>query len=190
VQPGPYQTYLVSQALSHGWRRTLPAALAPLLSDAPIILLALLALSRVPRGLEQGLRCAGGAFLLFLAWRAFGAWRSYRLAPPERAGSGSRSLLTAAGVNLLNPNPWLGWCLVMGPLLLRSWRASALDGIALLAAFYGTMALASAGIIVLFAGARELGARVARALVGVSAAALACFGCWQLWWGAAGLLRG
>ena len=26
VQPGPLQTYLISQTLSHGWRRTLPAA--------------------------------------------------------------------------------------------------------------------------------------------------------------------
>jgi threonine/homoserine/homoserine lactone efflux protein len=46
VQPGPFQTYLMSQALNHGWRRTLPAALAPLISDGPIILLTLLVLSQ------------------------------------------------------------------------------------------------------------------------------------------------
>ena len=37
VQPGPIQAYLVTQALSHGWRRTLPAAFSPLVSDGPII---------------------------------------------------------------------------------------------------------------------------------------------------------
>lgn len=190
MQPGPYQTYLVSQALSHGWRRTLPAALAPLLSDAPIILLVLLVLSRVPRWLELGLRCAGGVFLLWLAWRAFDRWRHYRLASEEHAGaaSGTRGLLAAAAVNLLNPNPWLGWSLVMGPLLLAAWRVGAADGLAVLVAFYGTMVAASAGIVVLFAGARRFGARVARGLVGVSAAGLACFAAWQLWWGVAGLL--
>ena len=42
VQPGPFQTYVLSQALNRGWRRALPMALAPLLSDAPIITLMLL----------------------------------------------------------------------------------------------------------------------------------------------------
>lgn len=190
VQPGPYQTYLISQALSHGWRRTLPAALAPLLSDVPIILLVLFALSRLPYALEQALRCAGGAFLLYLAWRAFRTWRAYRLAPEEDAATARRSLLTAAAVNLLNPNPWLGWSLVMGPLLLKGWREAPASGLGLLVAFYGTMVVASVGIILLFAGARSLGPRVARGLVGVSAGALALFGCWQLWSGTSGLLRG
>ena len=27
-QPGPFQTYLISQTLTRGWKRTLPAALA------------------------------------------------------------------------------------------------------------------------------------------------------------------
>jgi len=187
VQPGPFQTYLVSQAVRHGWRRTLPAALAPLVSDAPIILVVVLVLSRVPRGLSEGLRCAGGAFLLVLAWRALGAWRRYRL-PVEGAPAGSRSLLAGAAVNFLNPNPWLGWSLVMGPLLLGAWRASPGDGLALLAAFYGTMVAASAAIIAMFAATRSLGERIARVLVGLSAAGLACFGCWQVWSGASALL--
>lgn len=188
VQPGPYQTYLVSQALRHGWRPTIPAALAPLLSDPPIIALVLLALSRVPARLELVLRCAGGLFLLYLASRAFAAWARYRVASEAVAGTARRTVLSAAAVNLLNPNPWLGWSLVMGPLLLRAWRASAAAAIALLVAFYGTMVVASAGIVMLFAGARSLGPRIARGLVGLSAAALAAFGGWQLWVGAAGLL--
>ena len=48
VQPGPFQTFLVSETLSRGWRRTVPAAFAPLLSDAPIVAVALLVLTRIP----------------------------------------------------------------------------------------------------------------------------------------------
>jgi len=188
VQPGPYQAYLVSEALSRGLRRTLPVALAPLLSDTPIIALVLLVLSRLPGALEQALRAAGGVFLLYLAWKAYGTWRRYDAA--RAAGPAARrGLLQAAAVNFLNPNPWLGWTLVMGPLLLRAWRDSGLDAATLLVAFYGTMVVASAGIIALFAGARGLGPGVARTLVGASAAALAAFGLWQLWSGAAVVLR-
>jgi threonine/homoserine/homoserine lactone efflux protein len=32
-QPGPFQSYLISQTLSRGWRYTLPIAFVPLLSD-------------------------------------------------------------------------------------------------------------------------------------------------------------
>ena len=39
VQPGPLQTYIISQTLKNGWRSTLPASFAPLLSDGPILIL-------------------------------------------------------------------------------------------------------------------------------------------------------
>ena len=52
-QPGPFQTYLISQTLTRGWKRTLPAALAPLVSDGPIILLCVLVLSQVPAWMQE-----------------------------------------------------------------------------------------------------------------------------------------
>lgn len=198
VQPGPLQAYLVARTLGHGWRRALPAAFSPLLSDGPIIVLALLVLSRVPAGFERGLRLAGGAFLLFLAWRAARTWRAWtpesvtgRVGPARRAGApGRESLLGATVVNLLNPGPYLGWGLVMGPLLLQAWRESPAHAVALLAAFYATLVSGMVAVVLLFAGARRLGPRVNRALVGVSALALAAFGLWQLWLGVAGAAAG
>ena len=54
VQPGPFQTYLISQTLLNGWRRTLIAALAPLVSDGLIILTVLFVLTRVPSDVPAG----------------------------------------------------------------------------------------------------------------------------------------
>jgi threonine/homoserine/homoserine lactone efflux protein len=190
VQPGPFQAYLVSLALRHGWRRAMPAVLAPLLSDGPIALLALLVLSRIPARALQGLRLAGGAFLLYLAYGAYRSWRDARKTEVRDAGSPARNLLQAATVNLLNPNPYLGWSLVMGPLLLKGWREAPVSGIALVVSFYVTIVLAQAGIVLLTAGARNLGPKVSRALVGASAIALAAFGMYQLWVGAAVLSAG
>jgi len=184
VQPGPFTAYLISRTLTQGWRRTLPAIFAPLLSDGPIALLVLLVLTRMPAGLVQWLHLLGGAFVLYLA---FGAWRSWRdfdaaVATPP---STERSLFEAATVNLLNPNPYLGWSLVLGPLLLEGWRESPAHGIAVVASFYGTMIAGFAGIVFLFHLARGAGPRIARALVGASALALAGFGAYQLWLGTA-----
>jgi threonine/homoserine/homoserine lactone efflux protein len=174
VQPGPLQTYLISQTLTHGWRRTLPAALSPLVSDGPVILLVLLVLTRVPAWMAQVLRLAGGVFVLYLAWGAAKAWRAY---DAQHMAPAPSSLLRAALVNVLNPNPYISWSLVLGPLLLKGWRETPSHGVALLAGFYGTMVLALAATIALFAAARNLGPRVTRLLIGLSSVALACFGC-------------
>ena len=47
VQPGPLQTYIISQTIKKGWRSTLPASFAPVISDGPIILSVLFLLSNV-----------------------------------------------------------------------------------------------------------------------------------------------
>jgi threonine/homoserine/homoserine lactone efflux protein len=184
VQPGPLLTYLVAQTLQHGWRRTLPATLAPLLSDGPVVVLVLFVLTRLPSSLEPALRCAGGAFLLYLSWSALLAYRRYRSPDSDAPHSVRHALLRATTVNLLNPNPYLGWSLVMGPLLLRGWGETPANGIALLVGFYLTIVVTTAGMLALFAGARRMGARVTRHLIALSAFALALFAVYQLWTGA------
>ena len=183
VQPGPFQTYLISQTLSNGWRRSIPAAFGPMLSDGPIILLVLLVLSQTPVWLVQGLQCAGGIFLLYLAVGALHTWRNYQIVNPSQNWTGRQTAIKGALVNLLNPNPWLAWSLVLGPLLLKGWRETPVNGIFLLAGFYTIMILVTLGIMLLFAAARNLGASVSRALVGLSAIAMAGFGFYELWLG-------
>ncbi len=183
VQPGPFQTYLISQSLSKGWRRTLPAALAPLVSDGPIILLALLVLSNVPDWLAPLLQIAGGIFLLYLAYGAYKTWRSFNADVIASNQTGQQTLLKAATVNLLNPNPYLAWSLVLGPLLLKAWRETPANALALLGGFYCVMIAGQAGLILLFSAARNLGPRVNRVMVGISAAGLACFAIYELWMG-------
>lgn len=183
VQPGPLQTYLISQALLKGWRTSLPSALAPLISDGPIIVVCLLVLSQVPIGFQRFLYIAGGCFVLYLAYGTFKSWRSFSPRLPARETSHADSLLKAALTNTLAPGAYLFWTLVTGPILIQGWRETPIHGISLLLGFYTTMVLSLAGIIVLFGSARQLGPRVNRALLGISVIALFCFGLYQLWLG-------
>lgn len=182
VQPGPLTAYLISQALSSGWRKALPAAAAPLLSDGPIAVLVLAVLTRVPAGFVLWLRLLGGAFLLVLAAGAARNWRRYDATVPA-APQAQRGLLKAATINLLNPGAYLGWSLVLGPVLLKGWQEAPARGVAVVAAFYGAMIATNAGIVILFHLTRALGPRVNRVLIGVSALGLAAFGAYQLWLG-------
>lgn len=183
AQPGPFQTYLVSQALTRGWKPTLPAAFAPLISDGPIIALSLLLISQLPVWLERFLYNAGGLFLLYLAYGAYRSWRNFDSNIPSPGMKNQQSLLKAALVNVLNPNPYLFWSLVTGPILLTGWRQTPTHGLGFMAGFYATMILGFAVTIIVFGSARQLGPKVNRALLGISALALFCFGLFQLWLG-------
>jgi len=185
AQPGQLQAYLISRTVAHGWRSTLPAALAPVVSDAPIIALVLFVLTRIPLVLLHVLRAMGGVFLLYLAWTTAVA---YRAAATPAPGSPRETLIQAALLNLLNPNPYLGWSLVMGPLCLEAWHRAPANAVALVAAFYGVMVIVSAGIVIVFASARAFGARLSQVCVAISAVALACFGLYQLWRGVTSIL--
>lgn len=186
AEPGPFQAYIISQALKLGWRRTLNAALAPLISDLPIILLVLLVLSQIPPSMQRFLHVASGLFLAFLAWRAWSSW--HRRGPEVRVSTAfsDRTLLKAVMMNLLSPGPYIYWSLVAGPSLLAGWRNAPMSGVGFLIGFYGALVGTLAAIIIAFGTARRFGPRFTHALVGVSVVALACFAFYQLWLGIGG----
>jgi threonine/homoserine/homoserine lactone efflux protein len=174
VQPGPLQAFLIARVAATGWRRTLPACLAPLLSDGPIALVALLAVGQLSLNAQHVLRASGGILLLYLSWLTYRQWR--RPEAPGAPGSAPRTLVAAVLVNLLNPNPYLGWTLVLGPSVLAAWHDHPANAVALVGAFYGTMVTVLALFVLLVGTARFLGSRAQRTLIGASAIALAVLG--------------
>jgi threonine/homoserine/homoserine lactone efflux protein len=159
------------------------------LSDLPIVLLVLLILAQLPTPFLQALRLAGGLFLLYLAFGAFRACRRHTDSPAPSPASASQTVARAVLVNLVNPAPYLGWTLVLGPLLLKGRREAPAHGVALVVAFYSVMVLTNAAVIGLFGAARRLAPGMARVLLALSAIALAGFGALQLWSGARVLLH-
>ncbi len=183
VQPGPFMAYLIAQTLSLGFRKTWPAAFAPLISDGPIITLALLVLVRMPDWLRRGLNLVSGVFILYLAWSAFQQWRSF-VAPDEAATTGiHQSIWKAALMNALSPMPYIYWSLVTGPILIAGWRENPLFGLGFISAFYVMLVLGLLGILFVFSTARKLGSQVSRTLLGISVLALTGFGLLQCWYG-------
>ena len=185
-QPGPFQTYIISQTLTRGWKRTLPAALAPLVSDGPIILVCVLALSQVPAWMQRFLYIAGGLFILYLAYGTYKSWKNFDSQTSQPEATGGQSVLKAALMNALSPNPYIFWTLVTGPILLKGWRETPVNGIGFLAGFYLTMIGSLAAIILVFGLAERFVPKANRILLGVSALTLFCFGLYQLWLGVMG----
>jgi threonine/homoserine/homoserine lactone efflux protein len=186
IQPGPLQVFLLSSVAQRGWKRTLPAACSPLLSDGPIALFVLFVLNRVPETMSQVLQAAGGVLLLYFAWTSYRQWRNQATPDFATNHSAPRTFIQAATVNFLNPGVYLGWSLVLGPAVLAAWAQSPANALVLLIAFYTTMVATLAGTILLFGTTHFLGPRGRHALVLVSAVILAALGVYRL---VASLLR-
>lgn len=185
AQPGPFQAYLLAQSVRNGAARTVPVTLVPLVSDPPVIAVVLTALAQVPAGFLRGLQVAGGAVIL---WLGAGALRALRSPPrPDAAPpSGPRGFWRAVLVNLTNPNAWIGWSVVMGPIASAAWRASPLRALAFVSAFYLFLVGGNLLLVLLAGRVSRLGPAFARGLGLASGLALVGFGLWQVGRGVAG----
>ena len=183
ITPGPFQAFLLSQAVKNGWKRTIPAALSPLLSDGPIIALVLFILTQTPQWFLDGLRIVGGLFILYLGRKAFLSMKVGDAPIKPSLDAGRQSLFKAAGLNILNPNPYIFWSVVAGPILLSSWREAAGLGISFIAGFYITFICCLAVFILVFASAGRLDPRVNKILNMIASLALLAFGLYQIIFG-------
>jgi threonine/homoserine/homoserine lactone efflux protein len=181
LQPGPLQAFFLSKVAQQGWKRTLPAAAAPLLSDGLIALVAISFLNVLPENFRHYLGLAGGVLLLVFAWFAFQTWRENKTEQNQLAGPIPHSLLEAALVNIFNPNPYLGWSLVMGPAVMAAWAEGPGTAAALLLSFYITMISTSMAVIYLMGKALLLGEGVRRSFSLISSLLLVGLGMFFLY---------
>ncbi len=157
LTPSPFRIYLITEVLQHGFRRTLPAIFAPAITDGPIILLVVLILSRMPQWMLDALRFGGGLYLLYLATNVVRLLR--RTTGPTLRGPADRarqSLGRAVVVNALNPNPYIFWTVVAGPILMLGLAQSLATGLAFLLGFYGVFFVGVTIVIWLFSAAGRI----------------------------------
>jgi len=181
ASPGPFQAYLINQALAHGFRRAAPVAFAPLIADIPIVIASLLLLDQLSAKFLRFINIAGGLFVLYMAYSLWKSWRLNRNAvnpdgsevPPGKVGG---SLGRGIIMNLFSPGPYTFWFLVSGPILISALRESTGSGLAFLLGFYAALIGGFLCIAALFHQARRLGPRVVRALSLVSILILLIFG--------------
>ncbi|HCY87249.1 MAG TPA: hypothetical protein DHV36_19105 [Desulfobacteraceae bacterium] len=122
LAPGPLLTLVVSETLAHDMRAGIRVALAPLISDLPIVAVTMVVLA----GLSQFntvlgiISLVGGAVILKMGWaglKTSGVTLDYSDKAP-------RSLSKGVLVNVLSPHPYLFWISVGGPAVTRAWQIS------------------------------------------------------------------
>lgn len=180
VNPGPLQTFLISTTLSRGWRNGMVVTFAPIISDAPIVLMMTVLLHNIPDSAARVIQIIGGLFLLWLAWNTWKALRAGHLIGGEASvdptlGS-RRTLAQAVAMNMLNPNPYIYWGTVTGPILIAGLEESVWYGVAFLVGFYGVFWCINVVIVLAFDRLRRLDETLTRNALLLSILVLAVLG--------------
>ena len=132
--PGPLLTLVISESLRRGVAAGIRVALAPLVSDLPIIGLVVLGLGRaVHTNMLLGfLALIGGFFLIYM-----GAGELRRTGPAlAEVGSEAHPFRRGLLVNAFSPYPYLFWLGVGGPMIFKAWGQSQGAALAFVGSFY------------------------------------------------------
>ena len=105
LAPGPLLALVIRSTLQDGAAAGIRVAFSPLVTDVPIIAIALLLAASLPEAVLGALGVAGGAFVIWLGIEAL----REEPAPAEAAAGAAapqRDLLRGALTNALSPHPW------------------------------------------------------------------------------------
>lgn len=118
IAPGPLTMLVISQTVRYGFREGLATSMAPLITDIPIIIVVIIALSsfREFTAALSVLALAGSCYVVYLAWDC---WRARPPSVQSEAGA-AQSIRRGALTNFLNPHPYIFWSTVGGPMVVES----------------------------------------------------------------------
>jgi len=132
--PGPLLALVVSETLQHDIKAGIKVALAPILTDLPIIIFTLFILARLSRFHQVlgAISILGACFILYIGATNI---RTKGLAIKENSGT-PKSLQKGILVNVLSPHPYLFWFSVGGPTTLKAMGQSLPAAISFILSFY------------------------------------------------------
>jgi len=132
--PGPLSTLVISHSLRYGTREGIKVAMAPFITDVPIVLLSVFVMAQLHDSKTAFgiISMIGAAVLFYLAYESFRVDK----VSVETDAADSRSVLKGSLVNFLSPNPYLFWLTIGGPKVVEAWMDSAVAAVEFLVGFY------------------------------------------------------
>lgn len=134
LTPGPLLTLVISETLKHDVKEGIKIAIAPLLTDLPIVLITIVILSRLENILPLlgAVSLLGSAFLTYLAYESI----SFKGVDIDLEKQRPQSMRKGVIVNFLNPSPYMFWFTIGAPLVLKALNIGVFSAFLFVLGFY------------------------------------------------------
>ena len=149
IAPGPLLALVISETMEYGVSSGVKIALAPILTDLPIILLTLFILSELSHfhNILGIISIIGGCFVLYLGIENLRS-QGVNL---DLNNSSPKSIRKGILANILSPHPYLFWFSVGGPTTIKAFDSSLLAAISFVVSFY-VLLVGSKAVLAIFVG--------------------------------------
>ena len=150
IKPGPLLAMVIRESLSKGLKAGMWTAAAPIFTDGPMIIASLFLASWMATqpSVLFSISLLGALFLIKMGIECFSLEPPDPDSDPDPSGSFKRGVLT----NLLNPNVYMFWFLIGGPLMASAAEQEPLAPVLYAICFLITIILVKASIAWLFVG--------------------------------------
>jgi len=134
ISPGPLLTLVISETLRHNRTEGVKIAVAPLITDIPIVLLSIFILSKMASSdiILGIISILGGFFIAYLGYdsiKSRGIEIDIQYLKPK-------SIRKGIIVNILSPHPYIFWLMVGAPITVKAYQANPFAAFAFIIAFY------------------------------------------------------
>jgi threonine/homoserine/homoserine lactone efflux protein len=135
--PGPLLTLVISETLQHDVKSGVKVALAPIITDLPIVILTLFILAKLSNfhNILGIISLTGGFVILFMGCesiRTKGVELNLQETKPK-------SLTKGILVNALSPHPYIFWLSVGAPTMTKAMNQSIIATLAFMVSFWGLL---------------------------------------------------
>jgi threonine/homoserine/homoserine lactone efflux protein len=134
ISPGPLLTLVISETLRHNKTEGVKIAIAPLITDIPIVLLTIFILSRMLNSdIVLGIiSILGGIFIAYLGYDSIKS-KGIEI---DIQNLKLKSIRKGIIVNILSPHPYIFWLMVGAPITIKAYQANPAAAFAFIIAFY------------------------------------------------------
>jgi len=132
--PGPLTALVISETLIHNIRAGLKVALAPIICDAPIILVTFFIITKLSNTnlVLAIISFIGAAYVVHLGIESFTVQPIEISKQPQQEKSLQKGII----VNFLNPHPYIFWTTVGAPTFVKALEENVLAASAFILCFY------------------------------------------------------
>ena len=134
ITPGPLLTLVITETMKYNRKEGMKIALAPLLSDLPVVTLSLLILAKMSSydNILGVISFLGSGFLIYMSYETI------KIKPTQLNTESTKTHSFKKGIlaNILSPHVYLFWILVGAPITLKAFKINILSSALFILGFY------------------------------------------------------